>query len=104
MNDVGLSGEWVQHEKLPLKEMLTKSASYLEQTGDGAESRNISRHQKRVQAVAAAASIYQNSFVYPSPIAEYNKHVHGSNGSTITLAALGEMFEGARNIMNLLRD
>ncbi|KAL4592649.1 hypothetical protein LXL04_005652 [Taraxacum kok-saghyz] len=36
--------------------------------GDGgAESGNISRHQKRIQAAAAAASIYQKSFVYPSP-------------------------------------
>lgn len=38
-----------------------------DRTGGGAESGNISRHQKRVQAAAAAASIYQKSFVYPSP-------------------------------------
>nr|GEV35432.1 ERAD-associated E3 ubiquitin-protein ligase HRD1B-like [Tanacetum cinerariifolium] len=39
----------------------------LDQTGDAAGSGNISRQQKRVQAAAAAASIYQKSFVYPSP-------------------------------------
>lgn len=38
-----------------------------DQNGDGAGSGNISQHQKRVQAAAAAASIYQKSFVYPSP-------------------------------------
>lgn len=43
------------------------NASSQDQNGDGAESGNISRHQKRVQAAAAAASIYQKSFVYPSP-------------------------------------
>ncbi|KAI3522446.1 hypothetical protein L1887_00216 [Cichorium endivia] len=43
------------------------TTSTQERTGDGAESGNISRHQKRVQAAAAAASIYQKSFVYPSP-------------------------------------
>lgn len=43
------------------------TTSSQERTGDGAESGNISRHQKRVQAAAAAASIYQKSFVYPSP-------------------------------------
>ncbi|KAK9072070.1 hypothetical protein SSX86_008502 [Deinandra increscens subsp. villosa] len=36
-------------------------------TDDGAGNGNISRLQKRVQAAAAAASIYQKSFVYPSP-------------------------------------
>ncbi|CAI9289090.1 unnamed protein product [Lactuca saligna] len=43
------------------------TTSSQERNGDGAESGNISRHQKRVQAAAAAASIYQKSFVYPSP-------------------------------------
>nr|GEX55447.1 ERAD-associated E3 ubiquitin-protein ligase HRD1B-like [Tanacetum cinerariifolium] len=38
-----------------------------DQTGDAAGSGNISRQQKRVQAAAAAASIYQKSFVYPLP-------------------------------------
>lgn len=28
---------------------------------------NISQHQARLQAAASAASIYQKSFVYPSP-------------------------------------
>ncbi|XP_024985193.1 ERAD-associated E3 ubiquitin-protein ligase HRD1B-like isoform X2 [Cynara cardunculus var. scolymus] len=43
------------------------NTSSQDQNGDGAGSGNISRHQKRVQAAAAAASIYQKSFVYPSP-------------------------------------
>lgn len=43
------------------------NTSSQDQTDDGAGSGNISRHQKRVQAAAAAASIYQKSFVYPSP-------------------------------------
>nr|XP_043630333.1 ERAD-associated E3 ubiquitin-protein ligase HRD1B-like [Erigeron canadensis] len=43
------------------------NASSHERTGDGAGSGNISSHQKRVQAAASAASIYQKSFVYPSP-------------------------------------
>ncbi|KAL8216567.1 hypothetical protein R6Q57_023404 [Mikania cordata] len=38
-----------------------------DQNGDASGSENVSRHQKRVQAAAAAASIYQKSFVYPSP-------------------------------------
>ncbi|GJU19417.1 hypothetical protein Tco_1152759 [Tanacetum coccineum] len=38
-----------------------------DQTGDAVGSGNISRQQKRVQAAAAATSIYQKSFVYPSP-------------------------------------
>ncbi|KAJ9555888.1 hypothetical protein OSB04_010502 [Centaurea solstitialis] len=43
------------------------NSSSQDENGDGAGSGNISRHQKRVQAAAAAASIYQKSFVYPSP-------------------------------------
>lgn len=43
------------------------NASSQDRTGDGVGSGNMSRHQKRVQAAAAAASIYQKSFVYPSP-------------------------------------
>lgn len=43
------------------------NASSQDRTGDGAESGNLSRDQKRAQAAAAAASIYQKSFVYPSP-------------------------------------
>ncbi|GJR30168.1 ERAD-associated E3 ubiquitin-protein ligase HRD1B-like protein [Tanacetum coccineum] len=45
----------------------SSNTSPQDQTGDAAGSGNISRQQKRVQAAAAAASIYQKSFVYPSP-------------------------------------
>ncbi|KAK4351074.1 hypothetical protein RND71_030387 [Anisodus tanguticus] len=34
--------------------------------GDTAPSNNISQHQARIQAAAAAAAVYQKSFVYPS--------------------------------------
>ncbi|KAJ0615624.1 putative transcription factor C2H2 family [Helianthus annuus] len=44
------------------------NTSSQDRTGDSAGNGNISQHQKRVQAAAAAASIYQKSFVYPSPI------------------------------------
>ncbi|XP_071704985.1 ERAD-associated E3 ubiquitin-protein ligase HRD1B-like [Rutidosis leptorrhynchoides] len=43
------------------------NTSSQDRTGDGMRSGNHSRDQKRVQAAAAAASIYQKSFVYPSP-------------------------------------
>lgn len=33
----------------------------------GVDNGNISQHQARLQAAAAAASIYEKSFVYPSP-------------------------------------
>ncbi|KAK1436076.1 hypothetical protein QVD17_01851 [Tagetes erecta] len=37
------------------------------QNGNATGDENISMHQKRIQAAAAAASMYQKSFVYPSP-------------------------------------
>lgn len=43
------------------------NASSQDRTGDGVGNGNLSRDQKRVQAAAAAAYIYQKSFVYPSP-------------------------------------
>ncbi|KAD5508176.1 hypothetical protein E3N88_15879 [Mikania micrantha] len=43
------------------------STSYQDRSGDGADNGNINQYQKRVQAAAAAASMYQKSFVYPSP-------------------------------------
>lgn len=36
-------------------------------TGDGAADANISPQQARLRAAAAAAAIYEKSFVYPSP-------------------------------------
>uniref|UniRef100_A0A5B6ZIZ6 RING-type E3 ubiquitin transferase n=1 Tax=Davidia involucrata TaxID=16924 RepID=A0A5B6ZIZ6_DAVIN len=36
-------------------------------TGSGVASDNVSQHQARLQAAAAAASIYEKSYVYPSP-------------------------------------
>ncbi|KAI3687386.1 hypothetical protein L1987_81081 [Smallanthus sonchifolius] len=45
----------------------SENTSPQNQNGDAAGDENISRHQKRLQAAAAAASIYQKSFVYPSP-------------------------------------
>ncbi|KAL0296866.1 UNVERIFIED_CONTAM: ERAD-associated E3 ubiquitin-protein ligase HRD1A [Sesamum radiatum] len=36
--------------------------------GDRVANDNVSHHQARLQAAAAAASIYEKSFVYPSPI------------------------------------
>ncbi|KAI3822036.1 hypothetical protein L1987_09617 [Smallanthus sonchifolius] len=45
----------------------SESTSSQNQNSDAAGDENISRHQKRLQAAAAAASIYQKSFVYPSP-------------------------------------
>ncbi|KAI7747302.1 hypothetical protein M8C21_002973 [Ambrosia artemisiifolia] len=45
----------------------SENASSQDQNGNAAGVENISMHQKRVQAAAAAASIYQKSFVYPSP-------------------------------------
>lgn len=36
-------------------------------TGDGAANANISPQQARLRAAAAAAAIYEKSFVYPSP-------------------------------------
>ncbi|KAI7733716.1 hypothetical protein M8C21_029613 [Ambrosia artemisiifolia] len=45
----------------------SENASSQGQNGDAAGVEIISMHQKRVQAAAAAASIYQKSFVYPSP-------------------------------------
>ncbi|KAI3515291.1 hypothetical protein L1887_14127 [Cichorium endivia] len=59
-------GDDVEYVLLDFGGMSSATTSTQEQTGDGVESGNISRHQKRVQAAAAAASIYQ-SFVYPSP-------------------------------------
>uniref|UniRef100_A0A251UAB4 RING-type E3 ubiquitin transferase n=2 Tax=Helianthus annuus TaxID=4232 RepID=A0A251UAB4_HELAN len=47
----------------------SENASSQDQNGDAPGDGNISRHQKRVQAAAAAAAIYQKSFVYPSPTA-----------------------------------
>ncbi|KAG8383058.1 hypothetical protein BUALT_Bualt05G0145200 [Buddleja alternifolia] len=35
--------------------------------GDGIANDNVSQHQARLQAAASAASMYQKSFVYPSP-------------------------------------
>lgn len=35
-------------------------------TGDGIANDSISQHQARLKAAAAAASIYERSFVYPS--------------------------------------
>ncbi|KAK1408152.1 hypothetical protein QVD17_39786 [Tagetes erecta] len=45
----------------------SSNTSSQDRPGDGAGNRNISPHQKRVQAAEAAASIYQKSFIYPSP-------------------------------------
>nr|GEZ56717.1 ERAD-associated E3 ubiquitin-protein ligase HRD1B-like [Tanacetum cinerariifolium] len=55
-----------------------------DQTGDAAGSGNISRQQKRVQAAAAAASIYQKSFVYPLPssLTWSSRHALPPNQST----------------------
>lgn len=36
-------------------------------SGDSAANNNVSQHQTRLQAAAAAAAIYEKSFVYPSP-------------------------------------
>ncbi|XP_047958937.1 ERAD-associated E3 ubiquitin-protein ligase HRD1B-like [Salvia hispanica] len=36
-------------------------------SGDGVANDNVSQHQIRLQAAAAAASLYEKSFVYPSP-------------------------------------
>lgn len=36
-------------------------------SGDGMANNNVSPHQTRLQAAAAAAAIYEKSFVYPSP-------------------------------------
>ncbi|KAH6809887.1 RING/U-box superfamily protein [Perilla frutescens var. frutescens] len=36
-------------------------------SGDGVANDNVSQHQARLQAAAAAAAIYEKSFVYPSP-------------------------------------
>ncbi|KAL0363888.1 UNVERIFIED_CONTAM: ERAD-associated E3 ubiquitin-protein ligase HRD1B [Sesamum angustifolium] len=36
-------------------------------TVDGAANNNVSQHQARLQAAASAASLYEKSFVYPSP-------------------------------------
>ncbi|XP_020549084.1 ERAD-associated E3 ubiquitin-protein ligase HRD1B isoform X1 [Sesamum indicum] len=36
-------------------------------TVDGAGNNNVSQHQARLQAAASAASLYEKSFVYPSP-------------------------------------
>ncbi|XP_059667387.1 ERAD-associated E3 ubiquitin-protein ligase HRD1B-like isoform X2 [Cornus florida] len=44
----------------------TASASSQALTGGGAANNNISQHQARLQAAAAAASIYEKSYVYPS--------------------------------------
>lgn len=35
--------------------------------GDGVMNDNVNQHQARLRAAAAAASIYEKSFVYPSP-------------------------------------
>ncbi|KAK9079814.1 hypothetical protein SSX86_001487 [Deinandra increscens subsp. villosa] len=45
----------------------SENTSSQDQNRDAARDENMSGHQKRVQAAAAAASIYQKSFVYPSP-------------------------------------
>lgn len=45
----------------------TASSSSQGTTADGVTVDNVSRHQTRLQAAAAAASIYQKSYVYPSP-------------------------------------
>ncbi|CAK8576973.1 unnamed protein product [Lathyrus sativus] len=37
------------------------------EVGNGVACDNLSRHQARLQAVASAASIYEKSYVYPSP-------------------------------------
>ncbi|CAL1374369.1 unnamed protein product [Linum trigynum] len=44
----------------------TGSASAQGSAGDGADD-GLSRHQARLQAAAAAAAVYERSFVYPSP-------------------------------------
>uniref|UniRef100_A0A5B6ZID2 RING-type E3 ubiquitin transferase n=1 Tax=Davidia involucrata TaxID=16924 RepID=A0A5B6ZID2_DAVIN len=44
----------------------TTSASSQGSTGSGVASDNVSQHQARLQAAAAAASIYEKSYVYPS--------------------------------------
>ncbi|XP_057777299.1 ERAD-associated E3 ubiquitin-protein ligase HRD1B-like [Salvia miltiorrhiza] len=36
-------------------------------SGDGVANENVSQHQTRLQAAAAAATLYEKSFVYPSP-------------------------------------
>ncbi|CAL0329375.1 unnamed protein product [Lupinus luteus] len=43
----------------------TRSAAQAE-VGNGVATANLSRHQARLQAAAAAASIYEKSYVYPS--------------------------------------
>ncbi|KAK4485657.1 hypothetical protein RD792_008300 [Penstemon davidsonii] len=45
----------------------TAGASSQGSTGDGVANENVSHHQARLQAAARAASIYEKSFVYPSP-------------------------------------
>lgn len=43
------------------------TSSQASSAGDGVANDNVSQHQSRLQAAAAAASIYEKSFVYPSP-------------------------------------
>ncbi|XP_073130263.1 ERAD-associated E3 ubiquitin-protein ligase HRD1B-like isoform X2 [Henckelia pumila] len=43
------------------------SSSQTSPAGDGVANDNVSQHQARLQAAAAAAAIYEKSFVYPSP-------------------------------------
>ncbi|KAL7148934.1 hypothetical protein ABFS83_05G006400 [Erythranthe nasuta] len=54
------------------------STSSPSSAGNSASNNNISQHQIRLQAAAAAAAIYEKSFVYPSPSTP-----SGSPGSTL---------------------
>lgn len=70
------------------------------QTSEGAESGNITRNQKRIQAAASAAAIYQKSFVYPSPNSTWssgyavlpNKATHGSGISDAGSSGVNDHF------------
>ncbi|KAJ0080578.1 hypothetical protein Patl1_23866 [Pistacia atlantica] len=45
----------------------TGNSTATQSSADGSADNNLSQHQARLQAAAAAASIYGKSFVYPSP-------------------------------------
>ncbi|KAJ4721007.1 E3 ubiquitin ligase [Melia azedarach] len=65
----GTSGAGVQHgQRADTHQPGTGTASTSAQSSvDGVTNNNLSQHQARLQAAAAAASVYGKSFVYPSP-------------------------------------